>query len=132
MEEKDLQELLKFKDFKFRGRNKGGIDCFGFFLECCKRMGMDVPDYVYTEQNAAKLLLREYHKYFERVDSPLVGDAILFHSEIIHIGIYLGNGQFVHFRKEDGARVDYLYHGPRFGQVRGFFHYIGSNAQGSV
>jgi hypothetical protein len=95
-------------------------------------MGQEVPDYVYTEQNAAKLLLKEYHKYFKEVESPILGDAILFHSDVIHIGVYLGNGQFIQFHKDYGARVDYLHQSPWFEQIRGYFRYIGKDGQDNI
>ena len=125
MEAKDLKEVLRYKNFKWRGRDKEGIDCFGFFLDCCKRMGMEVPDYVYNEKNAAKLLLKEYHKFFMRVDIPHIGDAILFRGNPLHIGIYVGEKRFIHFRKDMGAKVDNLYQKPWADQVYGYFRYVG-------
>ena len=125
MEAKDIQELLRYKNFKFRGRDKEGIDCFGFFLDCCKRMGMEVPDYVYNEKNAVRLLLKEYPRYFVKVERPTWGDAILFRSKVIHIGIYIGDGQFLHFRKDIGAKVDRIYEKPWCDQIHGYFRYLG-------
>ena len=125
MEAKDLKEVLRYKNFKWRGRDKEGIDCFGFFLDCCKRMGMEVPDYVYNEKNAVRLLLKEYPRYFVKVERPTRGDAILFRSKVIHIGIYIGNGQFIHFRKDIGAKVDYLHQKPWADQIYGYFRYLG-------
>jgi cell wall-associated NlpC family hydrolase len=122
--EQDFRELLAYKNFQFRGREKGGIDCFGFFLECCKRMGQEVPDYVYDEKNAGKLWLREYHKYFKKVDKPVPGDVILLKSEIIHIGIYIGNKQFLHFRRDIGVKVDRIYEKPWCDQIHGYFRYL--------
>lgn len=127
MEIKDLQDLLKFKDFKFRGREKEGIDCFGFFLKCSKILGKSIPDYFYNEKNAARLLLKEYHKYFKKVDKPQYGDAILLHGDEIHIGVYLGNDRFIHLCREFGARIDYLHQKPWVDQIYGYFRYIEPN-----
>ncbi len=122
--EQDFKELLKYKHFQFRGREKGGIDCFGFFLECCKRMGQEVPDYAYDEKNAGRLLLREYHKYFKKVEKPIPGDAILFKTDVIHIGVYIGEGRFLHLSRTDGAVTTSLKSKPWCDSVRGYFRYL--------
>lgn len=33
--------------FKVHGRDKSGMDCYGLVLECCKREGKHLPDFVY-------------------------------------------------------------------------------------
>lgn len=122
--EQDFRELLAYKNFQFRGRDQSGIDCFGFFLECCKRMGQEIPDYAYDENNAGKLLLREYHKYFKKVDKPIPGDAILFKTPLIHIGIYIGEGRFIHCGRTEGAKTDSLKEKPWCDSILGYFRYL--------
>jgi peptidoglycan endopeptidase LytE len=87
---------LKGTPYKFGGVTTGGFDCSGFTQ--------------YAFKQAGKAISRTTGGQFAQsttVSSPAPGDLIFFANTykagISHVGIYIGNGQFVH---AGGARAE--------------------------
>lgn len=90
-----------------RDLNKG-FDCYGLAIEVEKRFGHSLPDLDSFKSNdrdfvACKdIALGELKGKIQEVDSPeKEGDVILFNNKSVlsHIGVYLGNGKFIHCNK---------------------------------
>lgn len=76
--------------YKWGGSNPTGFDCSGFIYYTFNQSGKQV-----VRTNAAG-----YYNMSTKVSSPKVGDIIYFKNTyatgITHLGIYMGNGQFIH------------------------------------
>ncbi|MEH7481644.1 LysM peptidoglycan-binding domain-containing protein [Neobacillus drentensis] len=72
------------------GSTPAGFDCSGFVYYAAKQAGMDIGRY-----SAAGFYDRTYY-----VNTPKPGDIVFFENTykkgISHLGIYLGNNQFIH------------------------------------
>ncbi|WP_067730986.1 C40 family peptidase [Oceanobacillus damuensis] len=72
------------------GATPSGFDCSGFIYYVYKQAGMDI-----SRTSAAGYFDRSYY-----VNSPEVGDLVFFEGTykagISHMGIYIGNNQFIH------------------------------------
>ncbi len=72
------------------GATTSGFDCSGFIYYVYKQAGMDI-----SRTSAAGYFDRSYY-----VNSPQVGDLVFFEgtykSGISHMGIFIGNNQFIH------------------------------------
>ena len=64
------------------------FDCSGFVYWTFNNAGHKIP----------RLTAKEYANYGKSVSSPLPGDLVTFKfgSQVSHIGIYIGNNQFIH------------------------------------
>lgn len=64
------------------------FDCSGFVYWTYNNAGYKIP----------RLTAKEYAKYGRSVSSPIPGDIITFKfgSQVSHVGIYIGNNQFIH------------------------------------
>ena len=82
------------------GRTTAGYDCYGLVLEVGKRLGIDFPDTLYTDDYAERNVLAEsYRCRFEQVAFPALGDIIAIRSGkkyITHVGVMLNHYQFMH------------------------------------
>lgn len=80
------------------GSSPSGFDCSGFIYYVYKQAGMNI-----SRTSAAGFFDRSFY-----VNSPQVGDLVFFSGTykagISHLGIYLGNGQFIH-AGSDGVEI---------------------------
>jgi cell wall-associated NlpC family hydrolase len=86
--------------YVFGGTTASGFDCSGFVQHVFAMMGVDLPrtaDAQYDAGHAA-------------VGGPRAGDLVFFdtYGGVSHVGIYLGNGQFVHASSSRGVMVSRL------------------------
>ncbi|HYC08467.1 MAG TPA: C40 family peptidase [Steroidobacteraceae bacterium] len=76
--------------YQFGGADQGGFDCSGLALYVHERVGLAIPRTAAAQQHAAQAV-------------PLAqlapGDLVFFHIRsrgIDHVGVYAGDGRFVH------------------------------------
>ncbi|QIZ05659.1 LysM peptidoglycan-binding domain-containing protein [Priestia megaterium] len=83
------------------GSTPSGVDCSGFVYYAAKQAGMDIGRY-----SAAGFYDRTYY-----VNTPKAGDIVFFENTykkgISHLGIYLGNNQFIH-ANDSGVMISNL------------------------
>ncbi|MGD7043294.1 LysM peptidoglycan-binding domain-containing protein [Jeotgalibacillus proteolyticus] len=83
------------------GSTPSGFDCSGFIYYVYKQAGFDI-----SRTNAEGQHARSYE-----VSSPTVGDLVFFEntykSGISHVGIYIGNNQFIH-ANDGGVQITSL------------------------
>jgi probable lipoprotein NlpC len=100
----DLRPYLAIP-YKHCGRSWDGADCWGFPILFFKReFNKQLPDVnnVYSKnwaQEGKNYFLDNYHKQFEKVNTPQPYDIILFQNRkgiANHCGIVLGYGKMVH------------------------------------
>lgn len=101
----DVLDLLGVR-YKKNGRDENGLDCFGLVIEVSKRFGHELPDFEYLKTNwevfnENKEKIAKECK-LKKVTSPCEGDLLLFKVCCAfenHIGVYLGDDQFIHCDK---------------------------------
>ncbi len=86
------------------GERPGGFDCSGFTMHLMGKKGVSLP-------HSARAQFGMGHKVDRNGMKP--GDLVFFHTVtpgISHVGMYVGNGKFVHAssRRSGGVRVDSL------------------------
>ncbi|MEH7084436.1 LysM peptidoglycan-binding domain-containing protein [Neobacillus drentensis] len=83
------------------GSKPSGFDCSGFVYYVANQAGMEIGRY-----SAEGFYDRTYY-----VDTPKAGDIVFFENTykkgISHLGIYLGNNQFIH-ANDDGVMISNL------------------------
>jgi len=83
------------------GSTPSGFDCSGFIYYVANQAGMEIGRY-----SAEGFYDRTYY-----VDTPKAGDIVFFENTykkgISHLGIYLGNNQFIH-ANDDGVMISNL------------------------
>lgn len=101
---KILQQYASWKGVRYRlgGSNKRGIDCSGFVqLTFREQFGINLPRSSYEQGDRGKNVQRTKLR---------VGDLVMFHAGSTgrHVGIYLGNDQFVHASTRNGVMISKL------------------------
>lgn len=94
------------------GRNPAtGLDCWGLSAEVFRRYGVEVPDYKISCEEAS-LIHSEVHKQkrlWRRCEGAIPTPALVvirFTVYCDHTGVYIGQGRFIHTRKEVGVNID--------------------------
>ena len=90
--------------YRWGSSRPGGFDCSGFTKYIYGRKGVALPRTAAEQYHAGKLVAHSGMK---------PGDLVFFHttrSGISHVGMYVGNGKFVHSssQRSGGVRVDNL------------------------
>ena len=90
--------------YRFGASRPGAFDCSGFTQYVYSRKGINLPRTAAEQFHSGKAVTSDKLK---------PGDLIFFHTTrpgISHVGMYVGNGKFVHSasRKSGGVRVDNL------------------------
>jgi len=93
--------------YRWGGSSRSGFDCSGFTSYLYRRKGVNLP-------HSASAQFRMGHRVGHGELKP--GDLVFFetvHKGISHVGMYVGNGRFVHAssRRSGGVRVDSLQSG---------------------
>jgi peptidoglycan endopeptidase LytF len=93
--------------YRYGGSSRNGFDCSGFTSYLYGRKGVSLPHSARAQFETGKKVDRAHMK---------PGDLVFFHtvtSGISHVGMYVGNGNFVHAssRRQGGVRVDSLSEG---------------------
>lgn len=90
-------------------------DCYNLFKDCYMLAGIDFPEFKYPDnwyEQGMNLYVDNLLKYgFEKVDTPEIGDVILFTigSEIAnHAGVYIDNQLFIHHSIDRLSKRDIL------------------------
>lgn len=80
--------------YVYGGSTTSGFDCSGFTQYVYKKAGISIPRVSYEQAKAGKPVSKAAMR---------PGDLVCFNSPVSHVGIYLGNGKFIH--ASAGARV---------------------------
>ncbi|UYA59953.1 Murein DD-endopeptidase MepS, Murein LD-carboxypeptidase [Pectobacterium sp. F1-1] len=96
-----LNQYASWKGVRYRlgGDSRGGIDCSAFVQRTFReQFGMDLPRSTYEQQEMGQKIQRNKLR---------VGDLVLFRAGSTgrHVGIYLGNDQFVHASTSSGVII---------------------------
>lgn len=106
---------LKGIPYRFGGTTTAGFDCSGFVQYAFKKAGKSV----------SRTTLSQYAQSY-KVSSPRPGDLVFFANTyrpgISHVGIYIGNNQFVHAggSKSEVKSLNGPYWGKKFHSFRRF------------
>ena len=97
--------------YRYGGDSLSGTDCSGFTMAVFARFGYELPHSAQGQFYGCPSVTTEQRD---------VGDLVFFSTgddDIGHVGIYLGDGQFIHASTSQGVRIDSLYdeyYGPRY------------------
>ena len=93
--------------YAVKGRSFDGCDCWGLlYLFYGVELGIVLPEYALSFADEAELLearrviSAEKGSAWQRVEKPIVGDAVLMQTrgDLAHIGVYVGRGLMLHTR----------------------------------
>jgi cell wall-associated NlpC family hydrolase len=112
--EVDVSDLVGMK-YKPHGRGDGGYDCYGLTLEVEKRFGNVLPDFEYEDTEGK--IDEESVELLKNGNARKIGDfipgAIILLQNIqgmkTHIGVYLGDGMFIHSHIKKNVCIDTVY-----------------------
>ncbi len=96
------------------GRDKSGLDCWGLVKEAFRRQGCEVPDYHISAVEAADIAgtMKRQEDDWVRLNGPHVGCLVLLRLTpglwANHVGIYIGDGRFLHAYLPTGVCIDRL------------------------
>ncbi|MEL7882671.1 bifunctional murein DD-endopeptidase/murein LD-carboxypeptidase [Serratia marcescens] len=101
---KIMDQYADWKGVRYRlgGDTKRGIDCSAFVQRTFReQFGMDLPRSTYEQEDLGKKIQRTKLR---------AGDLVLFRAGSTgrHVGIYLGNDQFVHASTSNGVMISKL------------------------
>ncbi len=97
--------------YSWGGESFSGVDCSGFVQAVFRRNGIDLPRTADAQYEVGRRI---------STSGLQPGDLVFFETYSVgasHVGIYLGQGQFVHASSSNGVRVDSLsesYYANRF------------------
>ncbi|HEX4500340.1 MAG TPA: bifunctional murein DD-endopeptidase/murein LD-carboxypeptidase [Scandinavium sp.] len=112
-----MDQYASWKGVRYRlgGETKRGIDCSAFVQRTFReQFGMDLPRSTYEQQEMGKSIKRNQLR---------TGDLVLFRAGSTgrHVGIYIGNNQFVHASTSSGVTIsnmDEPYWNKRYNEAR--------------
>lgn len=87
--------------YVFGGTNSSGFDCSGYVQHVFAMLGVSVPRTADAQYDAGHRVL----------GGMKAGDLVFFHTYapgVSHVGIYIGNGNFVHASSSHGVMVSSL------------------------
>jgi cell wall-associated NlpC family hydrolase len=102
----DIAEKLKGKPYRYGGVTPKGFDCSGFVQYAYRKAGMSIPRTTRDQYRVSQRLPLEKAK---------PGDLLFFKIDsrkLSHVGLYAGNGRFIHASTAKKRVADALLHNP--------------------
>ena len=96
------------------GRDKSGMDCWGLAREMFRRQGIDIPDYHVSAVSAGSVASKMGVDvaYWQKLAQPVLGCLVLIRLSpdvwANHVGIYIGDGKFIHAYSATGVSIGRL------------------------
>ncbi len=87
--------------YVFGGTSTSGFDCSGYVQHVFAMLGISLPRTADAQYDAGHRIIGHMR----------TGDLVFFHTYepgVSHVGIYIGNGQFVHASSSHGVMVSHL------------------------
>ena len=113
-----------------KGRDETGADCWGLIRLIYKNeLSIDLPsfsaEYDTSDNERLEELFAQYKEGWEPVDSPAIGDVVIFKifGYESHIGFCIGNNQFLHIREGRDSVIESLDNAKWSKRIVGFFKY---------
>jgi lipoprotein Spr len=112
-----MDQYASWKGVRYRlgGSSKKGIDCSAFVQQTFRdQFGLELPRSTYEQQEMGKSISRTKLR---------TGDLVLFRAGSTgrHVGIYIGNNQFVHASTSNGVMISNMnepYWNKRYNEAR--------------
>ena len=106
----DFSDLLG-KTFVNGGRGPEKYDCYGLATEVFRRFGIELPDYRISCEDASLInqtVESERNQWISCIVPQVPALVVLrFNSHLYnHVGVYIGDGKFIHTAKKTGVRLD--------------------------
>lgn len=130
MTEMDVSEYCDVP-FLEKGRSLGGWDCWGPAYVIYKdRLNIQLPLYADQYENTEDekelgRLIGKEKLLWQEVDVPQLYDLINFRlkGQPMHVGVYIGNGKFIHCMENVGTTVEKLKSSTWRDRIIGFYRY---------
>lgn len=100
--------------FKDGGRGPKEYDCWGLAMAVMKNYGYYLPDYHISAFDAAKIAfeIKSQRCLWTELKQPVKGCVVVMRfgtsALVNHVGVYIGNGRFVHAREKTGSCIERL------------------------
>lgn len=96
------------KPFVDGGRGPEGYDCYGLVMECYRRNGINLPEQNIGCMDTPKIAseIENQRPAWVRLNTPETPCLVairLTPGIVNHVGVYIGNGQFIHAYKNAGG-----------------------------
>ena len=107
-----LDDLIGIQ-YKVHGRGDGGYDCWGLVMEVLKRVGINLPDFLYDSDDPktqkAVYSLAVSGIQHEKTDRPKMWCVVMLkvYGEPVHSAVYIGHGRIIHCSKR-GVAIENL------------------------
>jgi cell wall-associated NlpC family hydrolase len=103
-----------------------GLDCWGLSTEVFRRYGIELPDYKISCEDASSINheVKEQKQFWCRCEGEIPVPALVvirFSVYCDHTGVYIGNGRFIHTRKEVGVNIDRIDSPAWAKRIEGFY-----------
>ena len=115
--------------FVANGRERTGSDCWGLVrLIYTEQFNIELPSFStdYEHDDTARIaeLTAQYKEAWEETTEPKYGSVVLFRvkNQISHIGIYIGDNNFLHCCEKYGTIIESLDSVSWNKRIAGFFN----------
>ncbi|HBS59410.1 MAG: NlpC/P60 family protein [Bacillota bacterium] len=103
-----------------------GLDCWGLSTEVFRRYGIALPDYKISCEETSRIHdeMNEQRAFWRRCKGEIPVPALVvirFAIYCDHTGVYIGQGRFIHTRKEIGVNIDRVDNPTWAKRIEGFY-----------
>ena len=116
--------------YQHRGASRRGCDCTGLVIGILRELGY-LKEYVIRKYPqdwnlhamADNYILEELSKFAVAVESPEIGDLVLFYFGkcVAHVGIVIENGLFIHCYRKSRCKTSKLHKSQWTNRVFGYY-----------
>jgi len=98
------------KPFVDGGRGPDGYDCWGLASEVYRRFGKELPDYKICCEDAPRINqeMETQRPAWLKIEAPTIPCLVVMKMGVAfinHVGVYIGEGKFMHTRDKIGANI---------------------------